>query len=157
MPEQPAHAELHRWHRRFAVDANNRAWTLSEKAVLAPEERSELLHAAHAAAYHWSKIGTTAQIAHADLLLGRVHALLGHGESAMTFATEALDAIGSREAEPWEAAFAHAILADAAAASGRTALHAEHYAKAKALGGSLADPQERAQFLATFALVPAPR
>jgi hypothetical protein len=156
MPEQPTEEDLRKWHRRFAVESNNRAWTLSEKRELTTEEMSELLDAAHAASHHWSKIGTAAQIAQADLLLGRVHALLGHGELAMKFATAAFDSITSRDCAPWEVAFAHAILANAAAASGNAEMHAQHYAEAKVLGESLMDPQDKSLFLATFDLIPAP-
>ena len=61
MPEQPAEETAQTWHRRFAVEANNRAWALSEKTELATKERTELLYAAYAAAHHWSKIGTEQQ------------------------------------------------------------------------------------------------
>ncbi len=151
--EQPTEEDLKKWHRRFAVDANNRAWTLSEKPELTNEEASELLDAAHAASHHWSKIGTPAERALADLLLGRVHARLGEGRLAMRFATAALDAITSRDSEPWVVAFAHAILANAAAASGDTQLHAEHYIRAKVLGEQL-DATDKEIFFATFNLIP---
>jgi hypothetical protein len=156
MTEQPSEEDLTKWHRRFAVEANNRAWTLAEKPELTSEERTELLYAAYAAAHHWSKIGTIAQVALAELLLGRVHAVLGHGDLAMKFATSAFNAINSRETEPWEVAFAHAILANAAAVSGDAELHAQHYVQAKALGESL-ETQDRDLFRATFDLIPTPR
>jgi hypothetical protein len=72
METQITDEDLKKWHRRFAVEANNRAWTVSEKRELTSEERTELLYAAYAAAYHWSKVGTAAQVAQAELLLGRV-------------------------------------------------------------------------------------
>ena len=155
MPEQPTEEDLKKWHRRFAVEANNRAWTLSEKRELTSGEQTELLYAAYAAAHHWSRIGTAVQVAQAELLLGRAHAVLGHGELAMKFATAAFNSITSRDAEPWEAAFAHAILANAAAASDNAALHAQHYMKAKALGERLG-PQDKELFMATFDLIPVP-
>jgi hypothetical protein len=157
MPEQPAEETVQTWHRRFAVEANNRAWALSEKTELATKERTELLYAAYAAAHHWSKIGTEQHTARAELLLGRVHALLGHGDLAMTFATAAFHSIVSRNSEPWEIAFAHAILANAAAISGDSQLHAEHYKEAKAVGESLVDKEDRDIFLATFRVIPTPR
>lgn len=139
------------------MEANNRAWGLSEKPELTSAEKSELLHAAHAAAHHWSKIGTSAQVAQSDLLLGRVHALLGHGDLAVGFATTAFQSITSSDSAPWEIAFAHAILANAGDASGDSQLHSEHYAQAKAMGESLKDPEDKELFLATFDLIPAPR
>jgi hypothetical protein len=156
MSDQPADEER-KWRRRFAAEANDRAWTLTEKAELTADERTELLYAAFAAAHHWSQIGTEDQIAQAELLLGRVHALLGHGDLAMRFATAAFESITFRDSAPWEVAFAHAILADAAAASGDSRLHATHYAKAKALGENLTDPQDKDLFLATFTRIPVPR
>jgi hypothetical protein len=157
MPEQPTDESVHAWHRRFAVEANNRAWRLSEKTELATGERTELLYAAYAAAHHWSKTGTEQHTARAELLLGRVHALLGHGDLAMKFATAAFNSIASRNSGPWEVAFAHAVLANAAATSGDSQLHAEHYKSAKAVGESLVDKEDKDIFLATFRLIPPPR
>lgn len=91
MNERPPGDDVVTWHRTFAAEANDRAWTLSERRDLTTDERVELLDAAHAAAYHWRQIGSEAQIAQADLLLGWVHALLGHGRLAMRFATMAFD------------------------------------------------------------------
>jgi len=155
MAGEPTAEELDQWHRRFAMEANNRAWSLSEQHDLNADEKTELLHAATAAAYHWSRVGTADQIAHAELLLGRVYARLGQGELAMKHAQSAFAAIGRSTAQPWETAFAHAILADAAAAHGDAATHAEHYARAKRLGEALG-ADEKALFLATFSLIRPP-
>ena len=148
--------DLRAWHRRFAVDANNRAWSLSEQDTLSEEDRTELLHAAHAAAYHWSKIGTASQTAHAHLLLGRAHALLGQGALAMTFAASAFRAMTAEAAAPWERALAHAVLAGAAAAAGNAQPHAEHYEHARIFTGALEDPEDRAIVMATFRTIPVP-
>jgi hypothetical protein len=129
---------------------------LSEKPELTSEERTELLDAAHAAAHHWRRIGTAGQVAQADLLLGRAHAIVGNGTLARKFAKAALDFTTSRSSSPWELALAHAIMADAAAASGDAPFHAQHYEKAKALGEGLAG-EDRDLFLATFNRVPRPR
>ena len=115
-----------------------------------------MLHAAHAAAYHWSKVGTELHQARAAMLLGHVHALLGRGASAMAYARQSFTFVTSRDSPPWEVAFAHAILANAAAAARDRELHAKHYAMAKDLGAALADAEEREIFDATFRAVPAP-
>jgi hypothetical protein len=145
------------WHQRFAVDANNRAWSLAEKTELTSAEERELLYAAYASAHHWSKIGAEEQFARAELLLGQAHARLGHSALALKFATEAFNSITSRDTAPWEIAFAHAVLANAAAASGNWELHREHYEKAKGLGDTLADPEDRQIFHKTFDLIPVTR
>jgi hypothetical protein len=157
MPEQPSEEDVKTWHRRFAADANNRAWAPSEKPTPTSDERSEMIQAAYAAAHHWSKIGSATQIARADLLLGRAHAVLGNGPLAMRYARAAFDSNCSRDSAPWELAFAHAVLANAAGVTGDRDLHARHYAEAKALGEQLPDAEDRAIFAATFTLVPVPQ
>lgn len=156
MSDRPTAEELQQRHRWCAVEANNRAWALSEQPELSVAEQDELLDAAHAAADHWKKVGTPTQVAHANVLLGRAHARLGHGALAMRFATAAFEALASLESAPWEMAFAHAILANAGAASKDSRVHAEHYAQAKVLGEGLADPQDRKVFQATFDRIPVP-
>lgn len=148
--------ELARWTRWFAVECNNRAWRLAEAATRTAGEDEEMLHAAHAAAHHWSKVGTELHQARATMLLGHVHALLGRGASAMAYARRSFAFVTSRDSPPWEVAFAHAILANAAAAAGDRELQGRHYAIAKDLGAALADMEEREIFDATFSAVPAP-
>ena len=152
----PSADERVRWQRRFASDANNRAWALAEQATLTPDEQAELLTAAHASAYHWSQIGSHIEKAQAALLLGQVHARLGHGELAMCFASAAYDVLTAPGAEPWQTVFAHAILAHAAAVCGQTERHARHYSEARTLADRLSDPEDRQIFMATFDRIPAP-
>jgi hypothetical protein len=156
MAGQPTEADPAKWHRWFAVEANNRAWRLSESRARSAAEDAEMLDAAHAAAYHWAKAGTALHAARAQMLLGHAHALLGHGTPAMMNARAAFDYVAAHDSPPWEVAFAHAVLANAAAAAKDAAAHAAHYGEAQALGGALADLEEREIFDAMFASVPAP-
>jgi hypothetical protein len=148
--------EIARWNRWFAVDCNNRAWRLAEAEKRTAADDEEMLHLAHAAAFHWGAVGTEVHNARAAMLLGHVHALLGHGALAMKYARQAFAFVMARESPSWEIAFAHAVLANAAAASCDGGLHKEHYAAAQALGAALSDAEERAIFDATFRAVPAP-
>lgn len=156
MPGQPADADIGKWHRWFAIEANNRAWRLSESASRTEAEDAEMLSAAHAAAFHWSKVGTALHIARAQMLLGHVHALLGHAKPAIAFARASYDFVTTRDSPPWEVAFAHAVLANAAAAASDRTLHRKHYEEAKTLGAALTDEEERSIFDATFVRVPVP-
>jgi hypothetical protein len=143
-------------HRRFAAEANNCAWQLSEAASRSPAEDRDMLEAAHAAAYHWRKVGTEVHAARAEMLLAHVHALLGHGSIAMPYARASFASVTSRESPEWEVAFAHAVLANAACAHGDAALHAHHYGLASTIGHGLADPEERQIFEAAFSRIPLP-
>lgn len=156
MAGQPAEADPEKWHRRFAFEANNRAWRLADSTARSEAEDAEMLDAAHAASFHWAKIGTALHRARAQMLLGHVQALLGQGGPAMTNARAAFDFVLARDSDPWEIAFAHAVLANAAAAAADGKTHGAHYAQAKALGMALADQEEKDIFEAMFRTVPAP-
>ena len=115
-----------------------------------------MLDAAHAAAFHWSTVGTEIHAARADMLLPHVHALLGHAELAMQYANASYTKVTSRESPQWELAFAHAVLAHAASAAGNAELHSRHFALAKQMGRALPNAEEREIFEATFCRVPVP-
>jgi len=154
MSERPSPEEIAKWQKWFAVSCNNRAWTLVEQPTRTPSESHEMLHAAHAAAWHWTRVGTDLHEARAQMLLGFAHALSGDGPLALRYAMSSFNYFNEHEAPDWEQAFAHATLAIAAHAAGNTPLHAEHYAEANRLGGAIADAEDREVFLRTFRNVP---
>jgi len=156
MGDAPTDEEIRQWHRRFAVEANNRAWRLSESPTRTAADDAEMLNAAHAAALHWSKVGTDLHAARADMLLGHVHALLGHGDIAMRYANTTFAYFTSHECADWELAFAHAVLANAASAADDAGLHSHHFAIAKSMGAALASAEERKIFEATLCRIPQP-
>lgn len=145
--------ELRKLHKHFAIECNNRAWRLSEAGRRSAAEDGEMLDAAHAAAFHWSKVGTDLHAARAAMLLAHVHALLGHGDVALRYARSTFDFVMERDSPAWEIAFAHAVLANAAAAARDGVNHAAHHAQAKTLGAAL-DDEDRAYFDAMFRTIP---
>ena len=155
MTPQPSPDDLQKWHRWFAIECNNQAWQLSEAPTRSGAQDDEMLSLAHAAAWHWTAVGTPHNVALARMLLGQVHALLGQGDLALKHARASFDFVTSRESDPWEVAFAHAVLAHAGAATRDAAAHANHYTQAKALGEALG-PEDREIFDATFRRIPAP-
>lgn len=140
-----------------AEDLNNRAWRLAEKVSRTPAENEEMLKAAKAAAQQWDKDGDEMERARGSILLGQVYALLGDGKQALNHARAAFAYVTENEDCPaWQVAFAHAVMANAAAAHGDGSLHKTHYQHAKTLGSALTDDDERALFEATFHTVPVP-
>ena len=139
-------------------ELNNRAWRLAEKPSRTKAEDAEMLNAANAVAAHWAKVGDDLERARAAILLGQVHALLGDGKLALQHAREAFAYVTENEDDlpGWQVAFAHAVMANAAAAHDEPSLHKTHYQRAKALGSALTDDEERALFEATFRTVPMP-
>jgi hypothetical protein len=143
----------HRWH---AIECNNLAWALADKSKRTSQEEEEMLNAAHASAFHWSRVGGELNGARAKMLLGHVHARLGNGSIAMRYARESSDYLLAHEPPDWEVAFVHAILAHAAHAAGDYALFKQEYAQADALGGKVADREDKEIFLMTFKGIPRP-
>ena len=118
-------------HHFMAVEANNRAWGLST-AVRTPADDREMVDAAHAAAWHWSKVGTELNAVRADALLAEVYALIGEGARAWTY-VERVDAyFAANPGEPWELAFLWLTKARAAKAMGKMADYAQFRAEAVA-------------------------
>ena len=154
MPERPSPEEVSKWQKWFAVACNNRAWALVEQAPRTPSESHEMLHAAHASAWHWARVGTHVNDARANMLLGIAHALAGDGPLALRYAMSSFNYFNEHPSPDWEQAFAHATLAAAAHAAGDTALHAEHYSEAARLGDAIAATENRDIFLRTFRQVP---
>src|SRR5262245_17307617 len=130
MTEQPTDEERRTWHRRFAIETNNRSWALVEKPELNERERQELLSTAYSSAHHWATIGTDRNQALADLLLSFVHFRLGHADLARSNAVRTLAYFEQTPGEPWERAFVHAAMAAAASLAGDRDGHAAHYATA---------------------------
>jgi hypothetical protein len=156
MSDPSSDDDIRKWHRRFAMECNNRAWRLSEAPTRSVTENTEMLDAAHAAAFHWGKVATEIHAARANMLLAHVHALLGHAELAMRHAYASFTNVTSRESPQWELAFAHAVLAHAASVAGNAELHSRHFTLAKQMGQALPNAEEREIFEATFCRVPAP-
>lgn len=154
MQEKPTQETIDQWHRWFAIECNNRAWGLAAKPDREPGENREMLNAAYAAAFHWSKIGQPINNARADLTLAQAHALLGQGEQALHYAQRCLAFFESNAGEDWDLAFVHAAVAHAAAVAGDADLHAKHYALAEQLGQAIQDAEDRAVFADEFTKVP---
>ena len=156
MAERPGADEIAKWHRFFAVECNNRGWNLVENERRGPGEDIEMLHCAHASAFHWGKVGTASNVAKSELLLAFVHAMLGYGAQASRYAQRSLDFVMAHSAAEWELAFAHAAVSFAAAVQNDAEAHLSHYNRARKIGDGLSSAEEREIFLATFRNVPAP-
>ena len=156
MSEKPTPEELALWQRRLASQANNHAWSLSERSVRNAEEDEQMLQAAHAAMYFWNIVGNENNKAHAAQLLAHAYAKLNLPQPASHYLAKAEPAMLSGKAEPWERALASAVAANVAAAKGDEASHREHYARAVEQVAALPDPEDRAILDATIRALPVP-
>lgn len=134
-------------HRRLGVDLFNRVWTLIEKADRTPAEADEMIHAAHASRFHWSKAGTAANLGRGEWQIARVYSVLGRGEPARWHAARCLAyveaAVAAGEADDWDLPAAYEGMARAAAVAGERAEAASWRDRAREALAQVADPADR--------------
>jgi DNA-binding transcriptional MerR regulator len=134
-------------HRRLGVALFNHVWTLLERSDRTDAEIDEMIHAAHASRFHWSRAdgSKTVNLARGEWQCARVYSVLGHGEAAIWHARRCLayvEAAGDG-AEDWDSAAAFEALSRAYAVAGDHDAAADWKAKALAALDSIADPDER--------------
>ena len=79
-------------HRWLAVELNNHAWDLVEKSSRSASEDNAMIQAAHAAHYHWSKVGNVLNEQRALCLIACAYGKVGWAEPAEHFALKCLEA-----------------------------------------------------------------
>ena len=134
-------------HRQLGKDLYNHAWTLMEKAERTPAETDELLHAAHASAFHWSRGGgTLANAARGEWQVARAYSTLRRGEPAVHHARRCLElaeaAVAAGVADDWDVPAALEGLARAQAVAGDRAA-ASTRARARAAVAAIEDAEDR--------------
>lgn len=154
--EHPTSEELARFHRYFAVEANNEAW---QRTLDAPAERdlTAMLNAAHTAAFHWAEVGNDLNAFRATLLLAHVHAYCGHGALAWTYAKQCDEYQQRNQLAGWEVSFTQMIIAQAAHADGRADEHRLFYERAQACIAAIDDPADREIVDLTWKNIPVPQ
>jgi uncharacterized protein YndB with AHSA1/START domain len=108
-------------HRSKAIEINNSVWPLIEKANRTAEDDAEMVRAAYAAAYHWSKAAraTIANTARGEWLISRVLCLAGYGDMALVHADRCAAAVGRGDLQDFDLAYAHEARARSLAVLGQ--------------------------------------
>jgi hypothetical protein len=140
--------------RQLGVDLYNDTWRLLEKERT-PEEDDELLHQAHASAYHWLKAPESEpkNRARSEWLCSRVYSVLGRAEPAMHHAERSL-AICEEHAgnvEDWDLAFAYEALARASRVAGNDEDAQRYEQQGRELAEQISDPEDKEIVLRDYA------
>ena len=145
-------------HRRLGVDLFNYTWTLIEKADRTAAETDEMIHAAHASRYHWSKAGTTVNLGRGEWQISRVYSVLGRAEPALWHAGRCLayaeQAAAAGETESWDLPSAYEALARAHAIAGDTATATTWRDRAREALASIAEADDREVIEGDLATLP---
>jgi hypothetical protein len=135
-------------HRQLGKDLYNHAWTLLEQGDRTAADIDEMVLAAHASAFHWSRGGgTVANVARSQWQIARVYSTLGRAEPALFHARRCLElaraAAAAGVAEDWDVPAALEGLARAQAVAGDRAEAVATRSRAREALAGIADPEDR--------------
>jgi tetratricopeptide (TPR) repeat protein len=136
----------------FAKSIFNSIWGLLEKKVRSQEDDQEMLLAAYASLYHWTKVGTAVNFQRGAWMIARVHQALGDVDSSLLWAQRCLEiSITHNDAlEDFDLAYAQEGLARAYALAGDQEKALHHWKLAEELGEQIKDPEDKKIFLSDF-------
>jgi hypothetical protein len=145
-------------HRQLGVATFNHVWRLLEQENRTREEDDEMLHEAHASAYHWLKAPECRpeNRVRSEWICSRVYAVLGRAEPAVHHARRCFELCEQHpdEIEEFDLPFAYEALARAYAVA-RDAGAAERYAeRGRELAQLIEDAEDRELLLRDLETVP---
>jgi hypothetical protein len=144
-------------HRGLAMAYFNRAWGLIDAADRTPEQDRDLLAAAFASRQHWVDAGGTPQnLAIADWQVAHAASLAGLADTALVFASAAVDRAESADLPLWMQASGREGLARAHAAAGDRAGYDREAARARELLAAVEDTEDRDLISSQLASIPVP-
>ena len=141
--------------RRLAADCFNKTWTLIEQPDRTPADDDEMVHCAHASAYHWHNVGTAANRARAEWQCSRVYAILGRSEPALQHARRCLELVESSpgEMEEFDLPAAYEALARAHWAAGDLDESHRYAELGREATAKIADEDDRQHLEGDFATI----
>jgi hypothetical protein len=140
-------------HRQLGVDLFNFTWTLIDKSDRTPEDSDQMIHAAHASAYHWRQVGEPINFERSDWQLSRVYALLDRPEAALYHAQRCLEVCQSEDIGDFDLAFAYEAMARAHAVGGKRVEAQEYLMMAREAGEKIKKKDDRDYFFAELETV----
>ena len=136
--------ELSTAHRWFAIECNNHAWDLVETTNRTQGQLADMLHAAHAARFHWQRAGNALNAFRAETLLSIAYSTAGRGEPALYHARETLSLMTTiDDLTPFDRTTAEAAAARACELAGKANQAKVHWASADDALAQCADAEDR--------------
>jgi DNA-binding transcriptional MerR regulator len=142
--------------RAIGVALFNYVWTILEKENRTADQDVEMVHAAHASAYHWMKVGTQVNRARSEWQCSRVYAVIGRPEPALWHARKALEICQRERIGDFDLGFAYEALARAHAVAGDADESACWLEQARNAATDVAEDGDREILLSDLETIPAP-
>jgi DNA-binding transcriptional MerR regulator len=143
-------------HRTLGAALFNHVWTLLEKADRTADDDAEMVHAAHASRFHWSRADGVPpeNLARGEWQCSRVYAVLGRAEPALWHAEQCRRILEANVVADFDIAAAYEALARAHAVAGDTAGADTWRARATDALDGIADPDDREIIAGDIATLP---
>ncbi len=141
--EKAANFDLGAAHRLFSARCFNLAWEFIDQGERTQAETDQMLHAAHASAWHWSQRSdaTNANLSISLWQLSRAYALAGEAGISGRYARRCLEV--SQTESPFLLGYACEALARAAGLAGDRAAAAAYLKRGRDLLPQVEDPEDR--------------
>lgn len=140
--------------RRLGAELFNHVWGLLELENRSTEQDDQMVHAAHASAWHWRRAGKAENFARSEWQCSRVYAVLGRSEPALHHARRSLELCERNGIGDFDLAFAYEALARAHALAGDAGQARHMTGLALAACEHIADPQDKQIVLADLGTIP---
>lgn len=134
------------WHKRFAVELNNRVWELLSKTDRTEQENEEMIHASHASHFHWSKVGKPVNLQRGEWLISHVYAVLNRAEPALYHAKKCMALTDEHKLVDFDLAYAYEAMARANAAAGNGSDAKKYLASAQSAAQEIKEEEDRKLF-----------
>ncbi|MCF7801927.1 MAG: hypothetical protein K9N34_07905 [Candidatus Marinimicrobia bacterium] len=133
-------------HKALGITLFNQTWDLIEKPDRTPDEEADMIHMAHASAFHWRQVGTELNFARSEWQISHVYGILERGEPAIYHAARCLKLCQENQIGDFDLAYAYEAVARAHWLLGSTK-DAQHFLKqAEEAGKSIAKDGDKKQF-----------
>ncbi len=132
----------------------NHTWELIEKEDRTAAEDEEMLLAAFASRFHWSRVGAAVNGGRGEWQIARIYVLLGNPHEALHHARRCLEITEEVGVGDFDLAFAYEGMARALALAGEGEQAAEFARRAAAAGAQIAEDEDRQIFMADLATLP---
>jgi tetratricopeptide (TPR) repeat protein len=140
--------------RQVAAALFNRVWWLLDATSRSQEQEDELVHAVHASAYHWLRIGTAQNRARGEWQCSHVYAVVGRPEPALHHARRCLAICEANGIGNFDLGFAYEALARAHAIAGDHDEAMRWVAAARDAADDVAEDEDRELLLSDLATIP---
>lgn len=141
-------------HREIGVALFNRTWSLLELEGRTAEQDVEMVHTAHASAYHWMQVGTPVNRSRSEWQCSRVYAATGRSEPAIWHARLCLEICEREGIRDFDLGFAYEALARAYAVAGDRDESARWLEQARSAAADVAESDDRELLRSDLATIP---